>query len=201
MILRYKIRIPIAMQSKILLAAVALAVALPAGAGEQLLVLDTAASTATFTLDTTLHLVHGTLALRSGEIRFDTQSGIASGEVLIDATLTDTDNAKRDKKMHGKVLESARYPTIVFKPEKIVGTLGKTGRSELDLHGGVSIHGSGHPLMLHVAVEVTGERLSGKTSFAVPFVEWGMEDPSAFIFRVSKEVEVTIDLVGRLTAP
>jgi polyisoprenoid-binding protein YceI len=189
------------MKSRILMAALALAIALPAGAGEQLLVIDTAASAATFTLDTTMHLVHGTLAVRSGEIRFDMQTGAASGEVMIDATLTDTANAKRDKKMHGKVLESERYPTIVFRAERIEGTLGESGRSELDLHGTVTIHGGEHPLVLHAAVEVSKEQLSGNASFIVPFVEWGMKDPSMFIFRVDKQVEVAIDIIGQLTAP
>jgi polyisoprenoid-binding protein YceI len=188
------------MPSKILLAAVALAVALPAVAAEQLLVLDPEASAATFTLDSTLHMVHGTLAIRSGEIRFDTGTGVASGEVLIDATLTDTGNAKRDKKMHNKVLESERYPAIVFTPERIDGTLAGSGRSEIDLRGSVSIHGSEHPLVLHAALEADGEKLSGTTSFVVPFVEWGMKDPSVFILRVDKQVEVTVEMVGRLGA-
>jgi polyisoprenoid-binding protein YceI len=189
------------MQNKILLAAFALALALPAGAAERLLVLDPTASAATFTLDTTLHLVHGTLAIRSGEIRFDTQTGVASGEVLFDATLTDTENAKRDKKMHGKVLESESYPTIVFRPERIEGALQKVGQSELDLYGTVSIHGSDHAVVLHAVVDVAGEQLTGKTGLIVPFVEWGMKDPSVFILRVKKEVDVSIDLVGRLTTP
>jgi polyisoprenoid-binding protein YceI len=189
------------MKSKILLGVVALAATLPVAAGEQVLSLDAQASAATFTLGSTLHDVHGTLALRSGEIRFDDQTGAASGEVQLDATLTDTGNDKRDKKMHNKVLESDLYPSIVFRPESIEGSLAASGPSELDLLGSVEIHGSQHPLVLHAVVDVAGDQLTGTTSFAVPYVEWGMKDPSVFILRVDKRVEVTIDIVGRLTHP
>jgi polyisoprenoid-binding protein YceI len=189
------------MRYKLLFAVAALAVGLPAAGGEQVVTLDTQASAATFMLGATLHDVHGTLALRSGEIRFDPQTGTASGEVLLDATLTETGNAKRDKKMHTKVLESDQYPTIVFEPERIEGELSGSGPSELDLQGTVEIHGDRHPLVLHAVVDVSGEQLTGTTHFVVPYVEWGMKDPSVFLLRVKKQVEVTIDIVGRVTHP
>jgi hypothetical protein len=34
----------------------------------------------------------------------------------------------------------------------------------------------------------------------VPYLDWGLQDPSFFILRVEKEVRVTIHAVGRLTA-
>lgn len=34
--------------------------------------------------------------------------------------------------------------------------------------------------------------------FEIPYVEWGLDDPSTFILRVAKEVRVTIETAGTI---
>jgi polyisoprenoid-binding protein YceI len=170
----------------------------PLPAEEWLLVLDPEQSEVGFGLDTTLHHVEGRLYLSTGEIRFDLDTGDASGEVIIDALRTETGNEARDKKMHKAVLESALYPTIVFHPERVSGELGPDGRGKLTLWGQVTIHGSSHPLTLEADVIVEGDRATGETGFAVPYTEWGMKNPSLLLIRVAKEVQVELAAVGRL---
>ena len=175
-----------------------LAAALPVCAAEHTLRLDADKTRVGFTLGATAHTVRGTLVLSAGEIQFDPASGIASGEVLFDARRTETGNAKRDKKMHAKVLESEEYPHIVFMPERVEGELAETGHSEITVHGSVLIHGDEHPVELKANILRDGDRVSGTFSFTVPFVAWGMRDPSMFVLRVAKEVEVTVELQGSL---
>ena len=59
-----------------------------------------------------LHPVHGTFKLKSGEFLFNPATGIAEGEILVDATTGESGNPDRDKRMHDEVLESNRYPAI-----------------------------------------------------------------------------------------
>jgi polyisoprenoid-binding protein YceI len=167
-------------------------------AEEWLLILDPEESEAGFGLDTTLHHVEGNLYLSSGEIRFDLETGQASGEVVIDALRTETGNEARDKKMHKAVLESARYPTILFHPEQVAGELGVDGRGSLMLSGEVTIHGTSHPLTLEAEVAVDGDRATGETRFDVPYAEWGLKNPSLLLIRVAKEVQVELTAVGRI---
>ena len=47
-------------------------------------------------------------------------------------------------------------------------------------------------------VEVDGDRLTGTATLEVPYVEWGMKDPSKLLLRVEKFVTVEIDLEGSL---
>ena len=49
-------------------------------------------------------------------------------------------------------------------------------------------------MTLHIA----GDDLRVQASYGIPYVEWGLKDPSVFLLRVKKRVDVTIDLVGRL---
>ena len=77
-----------------------------------------------------MHTVHGTFKLKSGQIRWDTATGHASGAIVIDATSGNTDNTSRDKNMHTQVLESAKFPEIVFTPTQIKGAI-REGRDPL----------------------------------------------------------------------
>jgi polyisoprenoid-binding protein YceI len=184
---------------KTLAAALALALALPAYGQPQVLRLDPGQTRVTFVLDSALHTVHGTLQMTDGEIRFDPRTGAASGRIRLDARRAATGNSSRDKKMHSQVLESARYPEIVFTAERVEGALREAGRSDLTIHGTVAIHGASHPVTLAAAVTRAGDRLSASTGLTVPYVEWGLKDPSLMLLRVSPRVEVQIEAKGQLT--
>src|ERR1700730_2135863 len=59
-----------------------------------------------FTLGDVLHTVHGTFLLTRGNIRFDTATGKASGELVVDATSGESGSSARDKRMHSNILQS-----------------------------------------------------------------------------------------------
>lgn len=174
----------------------------PAATEELTLTLDPEASTVTFTLGAVLHTVEGSFQLEQGEVHFDPETGEASGRLVVDATSGDTGNDGRDEDMHRKVLESARYPDFVFTPTRLEGTFVPSGTSEVTLHGRLEIHGGAHEIAVPVTAAVSsgpdGRRLEATGSFEVPYVEWGMKDPSKFLLRVKKKVEVTVHAEGRL---
>jgi polyisoprenoid-binding protein YceI len=146
---------------------------------------------------TGLHSVHGTFKLKSGEFLFNTKTGMAEGEILVDATTGESGNAARDKRMQGEVLESNRYPAIFYHPTQIKGPL-KTGEGTQDLtaEGTFNIHGADHPLELPLKVQLSADTATATTRFTVPYVEWGMKNPSRFLFRVSKQVEIEVSAKG-----
>jgi polyisoprenoid-binding protein YceI len=182
----------------VLALAVLAAAALPAWAGEQVLVLDPAASEVTFEVQATGHDVHGRLYLDGGEVRFDPATGFASGRIEIDARRGETGNGSRDKTMREKVLEVASYPLFVFEAKRFEGELPAAGRGEVSLIGTLAIHGAQHPLTLPATVERQGDHLRATATFRVPYVEWGMHNPSIVFLRVADEVAVTVATEGDL---
>src|SRR5712671_5372391 len=84
--------------------------------------LDPAQTKVNFTVDSTLHTVHGDFRLKRGSIQFDNATGQAGGEIVVDAASGESGSDGRDKKMHKDVLESQKYAVIVFTPEHIKGT-------------------------------------------------------------------------------
>lgn len=156
-----------------------------------------------FELKATMHTVHGTAELEHGTFTFDTSTGEADGDAVVTAASADTDNDKRDKKMHNKVLRSDDYPEITLHADRIEGQLARTGTSELTLVGSMELLGAEHPVTVPMTVTMDGDRASVEAELTVPYVEWGLEDPSTFILRVAKEVPVTIraDNVSVTTIP
>lgn len=183
--------------------AVALALlltAVPAFAADETLTLDAAKSKLTFVLGATGHDVLGDLTLAGGKVVFDRASGVASGEITLDATKTATGSGSRDKTMHKDVLISAKFPTIVFKPEKLEGQLAASGKSQIGLRGKISLVGMEHELLLPAEVEINGNRVVAKSTFKIPFLDWGLKDPSILFLKVDKEVVVTLQVEGELAA-
>ncbi len=187
-------------KAKALIVLAALVLTLPTLGVERVLNLEPESTEVTFTLEATGHDVAGTLYLHTGRIRFDAETGVASGEVSIDARRADTGHKKRDKKMHKKVLDSEHHPLIVFRPERLEGEIAAEDTSEVQIHGTVTLLGADHPLTLPTTVEIKGGEVTARATFAVPYVEWGLHDPSIVFLRVAKVVDVTISAAGTLSA-
>ena len=139
----------------------------------------------TFTVNATVHAIEGLLALDSGEIRFDPDTGTASGQVTIDLRRAGTGNRLRDREMHASVLETERYPVAIFRPQRIIGSLAPSGLSDLVLAGFLSLHGVDHSLTLPVRARVAGNTVSAETTFEIPYVAWGLRNPSLLFLRVA----------------
>ena len=168
----------------------------PAGAAEHVLTFDPGSTSITFHLDATGHDVEGSFALREGKIRFDAETGQASGGISVNVAGAATGNQKRDKTMHTKVLESSAFPLFVFHADRVEGHVPESGAAELKLHGRMEIHGGEHPLVMPAHVEVVGGHVKATSRFSIPFVDWGMHDPSILFLRVAKAVDVTVTTEG-----
>jgi polyisoprenoid-binding protein YceI len=160
--------------------------------------LDPAQSKIHWTLDSTLHTVHGTFSFKRGAVRFDPLTGKASGEIVADAMSGASGNASRDKKMHREVLESARYSEVIFRPNRIEGKVLPQGTSTVQVHGTFVLHGSQHELDVPVQAELAGDRWKGLAKFSVPFVDWGLRNPSSFFLRVNHNVNIELEMSGTL---
>jgi polyisoprenoid-binding protein YceI len=180
--------------------ALVLLVASGVAAQERVLTLDPARSAVHFTLGATMHTVHGTFKVSRGEVRFGGVPGPVSGEVVVDAASGETGNGSRDEKMHEDVLTSDRFPEIELVPTRSEGESPSGDRWQLTLEGTIRICGAEHPVKVPVEVEVTGGEALVHATFVVPYVAWGLKNPSAFVLRVDKEVTVEVEARGTLSA-
>jgi polyisoprenoid-binding protein YceI len=169
--------------------------------GELVLVVDPAASKVHWTLDSSLHTVHGTFALKSGTLHVELASGKAGGEIVADATSGNSGNDGRDKKMHKEVLESGRFAEVIFRPDRVEGKITTQGACSVRIHGMFVLHGSEHELTIPVQAELGADHWSGSAKFDIPYVEWGLKNPSNFLLKANHAVNIELELMGSLQRP
>jgi len=162
------------------------------------LTLDPAQSKLNWTLDSSLHTVHGTFNLKRGSLKFNPSSGSASGEFVADATSGQSGNDSRDKKMHGEILESARYNEVVFRPNRIDGKVTAQGSCSVQVHGNFLLHGAEHELTVPVQAELSGNRWKGTAKFSVPYIQWGLKSPNTWLLKADTAVDIELELSGTL---
>lgn len=163
--------------------------------------LDAQHTTINFTLGDVLHTVRGTFHLKQGSLLLDSASGKLTGEIIVDAKSGDSGSGMRDRKMHREVLESDRYPEITFRPDRIEGTVGSSGKSSVRVHGTFSIHGMDHELTVPAEVEMLPDHWTATLHFAVPYAKWGMKNPSTLFLKVSESVDIDLSATGSVTGP
>lgn len=151
-----------------------------------------------WTLGDVLHTVHGTFNLKRGTINLNTDTGKASGQVVVDVASGQSGSEARDSRMHGNVLESKKYPEAMFTPSRFEGTLNLSGSSNVRVFGTFTIHGAAHEISMDVQTTATEDQMRATMTFDIPYVAWGMKDPGNFLLKVNKTVQMSIETIAPL---
>jgi polyisoprenoid-binding protein YceI len=151
-----------------------------------------------WTVESTVHSVHGTFTFKKGTLQLDRSTGKASGEIIVDAASGNSGNDGRDKKMHREILESGQFPDVIFRPDRVEGKIAPQGTFMAQVHGLFKLHGREHELTVPVQAELAGDHWSGSAKFSVPFIDWGLKNPSNFFLKVNHAVEIELELKGLL---
>jgi polyisoprenoid-binding protein YceI len=151
-----------------------------------------------FRLPGSLHTTHGLFKLERGTISADMATGEAKGAIIVDAKSGDSGVDARDNRMKDSVLDVQKYPEIIFVPQHITGQLEKNDQFQARLQGVLTLHGAAHPIVMEVQGQLVGDSLIAKSHFSVPYVDWGMQDPSVLFLRVAKQVDIDIATAGNI---
>ncbi len=165
---------------------------------EIVLSVDPGKSKVHWMVDSTLHTVHGTFAMKGGSLHVDPANGKASGEIVVLATSGESGNSSRDEKMHKEILESGKFPDVVFRATQVEGKVSSAGSSDVKVHGTFVLHGSSHEITVPVHAELSGENWKGSGKFDVPYIQWGLKNPSNFLLKVQPVVNVELEMSGSI---
>lgn len=121
-----------------------------------------------------------------------------SGTIIVKAASIKTGNRLRDKNMREDYLESAKYPEIIFKIEKVVtgpASLSKGEDSPFTLEGTFEIHGIKKKIVVPATVSLdTDGGLEVKSEFVIGLSDFQIKRPSFLIMRLAEEVTVGVIL-------
>jgi polyisoprenoid-binding protein YceI len=188
---------PLAIALILLTAAPAIAAA--AQAREATLELDPARTVIEFTLNGWPHTTLGTFHLIRGTIHVDPESGKMSGIVRVDAASGESGDSLRDSRMRASTLEADRFREITFAPAQALSHGDPHGEFPVRVEGTMSLHGTDHEFTIDATVSQAGDDATIRTRFVIPYVEWGLEDPSVLMFRTDKEVAIDVTATGHVT--
>ena len=168
-------------------------------AQHQTFVVNPDASEVKMTLKTTHELVNGTFHIQSGSIEFDRSAPKMSGLVVVLAGGGKTGNDSRDKKMNKDILEIEQHATVSFEPKSYAGTIAPSGDSTIQVTGTFTLLGTPHEITIPILVHLEGTTATAKAHFVVPYVQWGLKNPSFLIWKAENDVSIDLFLAGRLS--
>ena len=182
-------------------AALTLAVILaPAAlAQHQTFVVNPDASEVKMTLKTTHELVSGAFHIQSGSIEFDRSNPKMSGSVSVLAGSGKTGNDSRDKKMNKEILKVEQNAIVSFEPKSYAGAIAPSGDSTIQVTGIFTLLGTPHEITVPMLTHLDGASATAKTHFVVPYVQWGLKNPSFLIWKADNDVAIDLSLTGRLS--
>ena len=171
----------------------------PALAQHQTLTVSPDVSQVKMTLKTNHEIVNGTFHVQSGSIQFDRSTPKLSGSVVIAANSGKTGNDSRDKKMDKDILEVDQYTTVSFAPKTYTGTIAPSGDSTIQVSGVFTMLGTPHDLTIPMLVHLEGSKAVAKANFVIPYVQWGLKNPSFLVWKAENDVAIDLNLAGDLT--
>lgn len=179
----------------------ALTVILPASAlaQHQTFTVNPDASEVRMKLNTTHEVVNGTFHVQSGSIEFERSNPRMSGSVVVLAGSGKTGNNSRDKKMNKDILKVDKYTTVSFAPKTYTGTIAPPGDSTIQVSGVFTLLGNPHDLTIPMQIHIDGSKATARAQFIVPYIQWGLKDPSFLFWKAEHEVAIDLNLVGQVS--
>jgi polyisoprenoid-binding protein YceI len=160
--------------------------------------LDPSKTVIKFSLLGNLHTTNGTFKLERGTITGDPATGKAGGSIVVDARSGDSGIGMRDKDMRESVLETQRYPEITFDPHHFTLEPKGGGQFQATTQGVLTLRGGRHNVAFTAQGKVVGNDVTATAHFSVPYVAWGLKDPSILFLTVAKQVDVDIATTGHV---
>jgi len=168
-------------------------------AQHQTFVVNPDASQVNMTLKTTHELVNGTFHVQSGSVDFDRSTPRMSGSIAVAAGSGKTGNGSRDKKMNKDILKVEQYTTVSFEPKTYAGAIAPSGDSNIQVTGIFTLLGTPHEITIPMQVHLDGAGANAKAHFVVPYVQWGVKNPSFLIWKADNDVAIDLKLVGTVS--
>lgn len=168
-------------------------------AQHQTLVVNPDASAVKMTLKTTHEIVNGTFHVQSGSIEFDRSTPKMLGSVIVLAGSGKTGNSMRDRKMDSDILKVKQFATVSFEPKTYAGSIAPSGDSTIQVTGIFTLLGAPHEITVPILVHVDGAAVTAKAHFVVPYVQWGLKNPSFLFWKAENDVAIDLLLAGKLS--
>lgn len=138
----------------------------------------------------------GSLPAGSLHLKINARSLAVANEV------SDKDRREMERVMNEEVLETDRYPEILFDAPRLDGARLGDGPFEVNIDGELSLHGVRHSQSVPVRVIVNGETLRAQGEFSVRQTVFGIKLVSVAggALKLKDELKCSFDIVAHQVA-
>ena len=114
--------------------------------------------------------------------------------------ISDKDRREIEREMQDNVLESAKYPEIVYDCSRVSVDNPANGQNAVTLHGSLTLHGMTSGLKVPARIVVTGDMLRAFGEFSLRQSDYNIKLVSAIGggLKVKDEVKFSFDIVARI---
>jgi len=139
----------------------------------------------------------------NGTIQANLQNPPAStlGEFTIDVSQFTSDSSRRDNAIRNNWLESARFPTAVFKPTSIAvlpGSYEEGKDYSFQVTGDLTVKETTRPVTFDVTAKLTGDTLSGKATTTILLSDFNVGPISILgVLKTEDQAKLTLEFVAR----
>jgi polyisoprenoid-binding protein YceI len=150
-----------------------------------------------------------TLAIRDfeGEARFSPEAidearlliKIKAASLAVTDNLSDKDRRELELTMNQDVLETSRYPEIIFESTKVSASRAGEGQFFVNLVGTLTLHGASNSQAVPAQIAITGDMLRAHGEFTVLQSSYGIKPVSVAggALKVKDELKCSFDIVAR----
>ena len=106
---------------------------------------------------------------------------VTSGTFTVDLTTVRSDEERRDRQFHGRIMDTASHPTATFEltDPLDLGAVPADGQERtLTASGTFTIRGASRPVTIDVTARRSGPTVQASGSVPVTFADYGIPDPS-----------------------
>jgi polyisoprenoid-binding protein YceI len=135
----------------------------------------------------------------SGQIALAADGSVvpAESKISIDVTGLKSDQSRRDGYVQRRLLETAKYPTVVFEPTAVTDgpkTIPASGAGSFTLLGNLTVRGVTRPTTWTVNAKYSPARVTGTASTAFTFADFEIAQPRVpILLSVSDTIRLEYD--------
>ena len=95
--------------------------------------------------------------------------------------------------------EVEQHTTVSFEPKTYTGAIAPSGDSTIQVTGIFTLLGAPHEITVPMLVHLDGASATAKAHFVVPYVQWGLKNPSFMVWKADNDVAIDLNLVGAIS--
>jgi len=122
--------------------------------------------------------------------------------LFVSDDISEKDRIEIERVTRGELLESSRYPEIVFQSARVASSRVAEGRYQLRITGELSLRGASRELAIEAMITFEGDELRAQGGFRLRLTDFDIRPFSVAggLLKLKDEVQLSFDILARASS-